>query len=76
MQILIDQLQANRTLTSLEYDRLLRYLSDRRDRQIMMEEQQPQPGRGGAGLAGSQPSSYHHHGNNIIICFFFLLNQG
>jgi len=65
MQMLIDQLQTNRPMTALEYDRLVRYLSDRRDRQMMIEDQhqqQPQPGRGGAGLAGSQPSSYHHHG--------------
>lgn len=70
MQMLIDQLQANRPMTALEYDRLVRYLSDRRDRQMMIEDQhqqQPQPGRGGAGLAGSQPSSYHHHGTFIHI---------
>lgn len=33
MQTLIDLLQANRPLSIMEYDRLIRYLSDRRDRQ-------------------------------------------
>lgn len=50
MQALINLLQENRPLTVIEYDRLIRYLSDRRDRQMADD------GRGGGGLAGSQPS--------------------
>lgn len=49
MQALINLLQENRPLTVVEYDRLIRYLNDRRERQMAED------GRGG-GLAGSQPS--------------------
>ena len=50
MQGLISLLLENRPLTVIEYDRLIRYLSDRRDRQMADDS------RGGGGLAGSQPS--------------------
>lgn len=51
MQTLINLLQENRPLTIVEYDRLIRYLSDRRDRQMAEEAR-----GGGGGLAGSQPA--------------------
>lgn len=50
MQGLINLLQENRPLSVMEYDRLIRYLSDRRDRQMAEDA------RGGGGLAGSQPA--------------------
>ena len=60
MQALIHLLQENRPMTVLEYDRLIRYLSDRRDRQMAMEDTRGGGGGGGGGsgigLAGSQPA--------------------
>jgi hypothetical protein len=50
MQALINLLQENRPLSVMEYDRLIRYLSDRRDRQMADDA------RGGGGLAGNQPA--------------------
>lgn len=57
MQALINLLQENRPLTIVEYDRLIRYLSDRRDRQMADDGRGVVGvGGGGGGLAGSQPS--------------------
>lgn len=65
MQALINLLQENRPLTVVEYDRLIRYLSDRRERQIAED------GRGG-GLAGSQPS-YLQGIIDLVDCFVCLI---
>lgn len=66
MQGLINLLQENRPLSVMEYDRLIRYLSDRRDRQMAEDA------RGGGGLAGSQPAyllgNVAKKKNNIFLC--------
>jgi hypothetical protein len=66
MQGLINLLQENRPLSVMEYDRLIRYLSDRRDRQMAEDA------RGGGGLAGSQPAyllgNLAKKKNNIFLC--------
>ena len=63
MQTLIDLLQANRPLSIMEYDRLIRYLSDRRDRQANEDAR--------AGPSGAAASQSYMKGKPLLLTIFY-----
>ena len=71
IQLLINLLQENRPLSVPEYDRLIRYLNERRDRQSRLEMNED-PNRAASNMANNQHQAMAYIQGNVFQFYNFI----